>query len=403
MQRYKKITMRINLSIPDISNSKRSFIWLLIINIVFSIILHEFVRQISFAQENNSDHYFDLFAQIFSKISSLLKSELHERLIPILQHMSEANLAQSFLLNQRKMSLSEQFSFQATGLAHVLSVSGGQLVPLLLCVVEPLAALPAQYLHSVLAATTTLKIQKILRFALSLFVALAFSLLFGGTGSLWRVALLSVVMQSHFIKTFFLNICGKTNPFSIHTCARCLLLFLFAIFMKNPWDDFSFLFSALGAALSSFSIQVINLYLHKLKLFGIRKIFFQYLLCSLASSLLISVVLSFWQPAQYTISCLANIIALPLVTWVITPLSLVALLSPNVPGIAFALNQSIALLHIIAKYFSSFVAFSNPFQNHQTLFSSQTAYQIGSVIIFVWCLLDLAHHFPKWRRICLLR
>ena len=395
--------MRINLNIPENSNSKRSYIWILIINITFSAILYEFVRQISTAQENTSYGYFDIFAQIFAKTSAIVKSEMHERLIPIFKNMSEVNLAQSFLLNQKKLSLTEQFTFQATGLSHLLSVSGGQLVPLLLCVVEPLAALPGQYFQSILPATTTLKIQKILRFALSLFVALAFSLLFGGTGSLWRVALLSVVMQSHFIKTFFLNIYGKTNQFSVHTCARCALLFLFAILIKNPWNDFSFLFSALGAVLSSLSIQIINLYIFKLKIYGFNKIFLQYLLSSFASSLLISVVLSFWQPANYTVSCLANVLALPLVTWVITPLSLVALLAPSVPGIAFALNESIALLHTLAKYFSSFVAFSNPFQNRDTLFSEQTAYQIGSIIIFVWCLLDLAHHFPKWRRLYLLR
>lgn len=310
--------------------------------------------------------------------------------------LDEQNLSLNFLANKRKLSFTEAKAFQSSGLLHLLAISGGQVVPIAFLVCYLSAKLLFLIFYKTIPPNTLMQIIFHISKLISFATALLLSALFGSSGALIRVLTLTYSTKLPFFQTqhpFFYNLIPYilSQPFK-----KFMLIILMAIAFGNLFQNYSFLLSALGAACAEFSIYV-SFYFFKDSKIG----------ASLASlvltSFLTGLVLQPFSQVNLLNSCMANILAFPVVSFLITPLSLLILLLPeDFFAFQFMLNafdQSLSLLKFISHAFSDHSLKINPFAKNNPLFSTDGLVYLNFMLILLWSFLDLY----KERKTILLR
>jgi hypothetical protein len=95
-------------------------------------------------------------------------------------------------------------------------------------------------------------------------------------------------------------------------------------------------------------------------------------------------------------SCLANICAIPIVTFLVTPLALLVLIIPENQDLYFltlkCLDFSLSLFQKIASTFSDHHIFINPFNRHNPLFTAEGLCYLNTLLIILWILVDILRY-----------
>jgi hypothetical protein len=156
-------------------------------------------------------------------------------------------------------------------------------------------------------------------------------------------------------------------------------------YFGNIFINFSFLLSAIGATSAEFCLIVSKKIVSKKN----------FILLSISSTILTSFVIGiilfpFCETNIYN-SCLANILASPIVCLLITPLSLLALILPDTiyfyDYIILILDYSLFLLKKIALYFNNNNSI-NPYKNSSILFTNIGVFYLNFILVTLWILSD---------------
>jgi hypothetical protein len=236
-----------------------------------------------------------------------------------------AALAINFFCNERALGKTQSSAFKSSGTAHLLAISGGQvafLAPVLSAILtKPILILLARRVSPLTLMTLLTRIKGVSE----VLTAAVCAAMFGATGSLLRTTggkLSSAFPPLTYVSHLFFTSQTMASHKSIH---RILILFLLVPVLGNPLQDLSFLFSALGASILTLSSVAVR------KLFCRRQLsgfLFQSLATTTITSGCISIVLCPISNTNPLSAILANMVAIPLVTFWICPLSLLILLVP---------------------------------------------------------------------------
>jgi len=270
-----------------------------------------------FIQNGIIGHKIDLYDQISTKAESLISQLEHKY------------LAINFLLNQRILSDEQKVSFQSSGLIHLLAVSGGQVLPVAriisLCVIEILYFLLAKHLCSATLMRTLLFIKHMI----GILVALLMTGLFACAGALVRVIFFA--SMNEFLKSqkilyfisFYLPI------LSDHFVRRCVLLFLLSLLFGNAFFDYSFLLSSIGALSVEIIAFSLNFILKKIRVSFVLNKFINPILLTFFTSWFVAIILFPVTRVPIFQSGFSNVLASPIATFLITPLSLILIFFPE--------------------------------------------------------------------------
>lgn len=273
----------------------------------------------------------------------------------IISHLDNKTLAANFLENKRTLNADEQIAFQSSGLIHLLAVSGAQIIPI--CNLLSLFFLHIFYLclRAFFHSSSLMKILFYLKNCVIMTSAFVLVGLFSCTGALLRVAFLSSL--NHFLKSqksiSFLSI---ALPIFSDCITRKFIVLIFAsICFGNILSDYSFLLSSIGALVLEIISVNLNYFFKYIKFKEKFKNIFKNTLLSLLTSFLISILLYPVARVSFVLSSLSNILAAPIVTFLITPLSLLLLFMPQntilQPYMLFAFDYSLKVLNFIAHTF----------------------------------------------------
>lgn len=273
-------------------------------------------------------------------------------------HMSEQNLALNFLANIRKLSQGENHAIQTSGLVHLLAISGGQVAPIArsiaALVVGILFALlvrhiPPRRLMGWLGATGE---------GLGFTIAFGLSFVFGCTGALLRTCFMDFLAKNPLIK--YLSLICQNVVCEIDTLlfTRFFALGLFSILFGSVFHNFSFLLSAIGAYCCGLSMSFTeNLY--RTSVYN-QRLWFGWLKNILAGALtclFVGLVLFPFSLATLHDSLMANLFAIPLVTFAIAPLSILAVILPTGTWVSeislLLLDKSLAFFSLISETFAN--------------------------------------------------
>ena len=326
-------------------------------------------------------------------------------------HFSQRNLALNFLANQRSLSLSQAHDFQTSGIMHLLAISGGQ--------VSPLAKLGSWFFtlgFAFLAAPFALS-RTLLRFCgfvqstVAALLAFFVAALFGNTGALLRVGILQFGARNPVVRSAVGGFAVMLPFLGFHTLLRSVLFAFLVAFFGNPFQNPSFLLSALGATLASLSF-VIWEFLSKRMSSGVsglsstsRASLIQSRLHSavfpqVLATVGVAIVLAPLFQVSLVNSICANLFSLPLVNFAITPLSLLALLLPVEHPfqkiILPALNATLEALAFCARVFAGSER-GSPFAAGKALFSEQAMLYFSGVLFLLWTCLDTFVQFRLFK------
>lgn len=330
-------------------------------------------------------------------------SFVHQKAITASQRMQQANLAASFIGNMHKLNFQQSQEFQASGLVHLLAISGGQ--------IAPVASLFSSFFSSCFyfrqrnrmnSVQLMVQIEKT-RIFVHLSVSFFLSFLFGCTGALLRVAGLSFLSQMGIIKRFTQNSYQIIPPLFENTALKIILLILISVLFGNIFLNYSFILSAIGASCAEISALFVYSSLFKSDEQGFGKKIISSLLHSplckhviaaVLTSALVGILLSPLVSSSLLNSCLANICAIPVVTFFVTPLALLVLIVPENLTIIYTwtlklLDLSLYLFQKIASIFSDTNTFINPFDKHNPLFSKEGLAYLNTILICLWILIDI--------------
>lgn len=327
-------------------------------------------------------------------------------------HMHNAPLALAFLANLKRLEVSHLTAFQEAGLTHVLAISGGQVSPIIGFLLGSCAVFTKLFLRRHISSIRLWRIFSVLRPCLESTIAWSLSLVFGHTGALTRVALLTYAKRWPLTRwmAFFIYTRLCFLPISLATVVRVLLLIVLGLLFGNPRLNISFLLSALGASIATLGARLVaNCDAPHNGGNTPFRIFFRMtqhsLRTSIVASLGVSLALAPLQNTGLARAVGANLLALPLVNLCITPLSLLALLCPSntqagretLHFILSLLDWALGLLGNIAHAFSDPITQVNPFQASSRFFAQSTFVYLGCLLILLWALDDTLRAKAPWR------
>lgn len=253
-------------------------------------------------------------------------------------------LAKNFLSNERRgLPPDLAADMKNTGISHLLAVSGAQVsfvIPIITSgIIRPVG----------MSLTWWAKphvVSKILGYGrafVEIFVASFFAALFGATGSLTRVAVFRSASHARIVRKLSLAGAGACRLLPASAISRTIFLVLCAFYLGNPFSNLSFLLSATGASIAFLSSQ----WLKKM-----QNLWQKTILTTIITTASMSLLLAPIFPSNPGQSILANLIAIPVVTWLITPLSIFLLLvmPPTLEHLAVtALDLSLDIFRSIAE------------------------------------------------------
>lgn len=312
------------------------------------------------------------------------------------EQMEEGNLAMNFLGNIRKLNFEEAKAFQSSGLLHLLAISGGQVVPLANGFSIIIGYILYYFLFKKLKPYILMQCIFKTKTNLSLMISLFICSLFGCTGALLRVSAFSYMLKLTIFQSqyaMFFKIIPYTMP---STFNRVLLLIVISFSFGNVFISYSFLLSAIGATVAQISCYITNYFLEKPAILKV--------VCdTVLTSFFTGIILFPFSSIDLLNSCFANILALPIVCFLITPLSLLALFLPNqiflYPYLLKILDYSLLFLKKIAFAFYNPFSKTNPFDKNNPLFSLEGLVYLNAVLIILWIFIDVC----KERKIFLAR
>jgi hypothetical protein len=284
-----------------------------------------------------------------------LSHYMHEKSKYLISHLKSQTLAMNFLENKRILTPEENIAFQSSGLIHLLAVSGAQIIPI--CQLFSTLVLNLLYFCFRSCFHSSKLMNVLFYFKNIVVISIAFLMvgLFSCTGALLRVAFLSSLNDFLKSKKYFSFVSIALPVFSDCTVRKFIILCCASIFFGNILSDYSFLLSTIGALTVEMLALMINwccksMHCNK----KIKNIFISCLLSFLAS-FLISILLYPVAHVSLLLSSFSNILAAPIVTFVITPVSLLLLFLPIdtfvQPVMLSVFDHSLETLNFIANTF----------------------------------------------------
>lgn len=218
---------------------------------------------------------------------------------------------------------------------------------------------------------------------------------FGWSGALIRVVAINYFMKMRLLQIIYVSVFNIFPYLFYATYSKCLTIFLFSIFFGNLTFSISFLLSFIGA-LSLSTINRITKYLN-------INDFYLYFINTILTTFFISLLLLPFSKAHIIYACLANILAVPIVCFFITPLTLIILIIPH------DWEFTVYIIKIFDYFLAIFKNISILFTDNQILLSSfNSNYKIFSTfgIIYlniIFILLSLINDLCKENRIIVTR
>lgn len=303
--------------------------------------------------------------------------------------MQETNLGLNFIGNYHKLSPLESQIFQSSGLVHLLAISGAQILPVVNLICYCLSIILYTSLKNKLNPHRIMQISSKINIYISFMISLFISILFGGTGALLRVSWLNFFKRIkiiHFIQIFIFR---QTSEFIEPLVEKFFILLLVSLFFGNIFSNYSFILSAIGASCAEISAYISKFILNKNGTIICLK-FFSEIFVTILTCVFVGIVLSPLTFNSITNSCLANIFAIPIITFLVTPLALLILIIPS-GNIVFeiilnGLDYSLMLFKHIAFVFSDS---DNFITNNTRLFSADGLLYLNIIMIILWTIIDL--------------
>ena len=302
------------------------------------------------------------------------------------EHMNESNLALNFLGNLRKLSFDEAKAFQSSGLLHLLAISGGQVVPLANGFSSILGYIIYYFLYKKMKPFQLMQFIFNTKTNFSLAISLFICSLFGCTGALIRVSALSYMLKLKVFQSQY-SLFFRFIPYVMPTTFNRVMVVIFISFLfGNVFISYSFLLSAIGATTAELSSYITNFFLKK-------PVILQVTCSTVLTSLFTGLILSPFSSIDILNSCFANILALPIVCFFITPFSLLALFIPNqfflYPYILIVLDYSLIFFKKVAFTFYNPYSKTNPFDKNNPLFSLEGLIYLNIILITLCIFLDV--------------
>ncbi|APJ02584.1 ComEC/Rec2 family competence protein [Silvanigrella aquatica] len=315
-----------------------------------------------------------------------LSSWAENKAMLISENMIEKNLALNFLGNIRKLSFSEAKSLQSSGLMHLLAISGGQVVPLAMLFSYFLSKITFTILKNIVKPSLLIKVIYYVKLTSSLLISLLICSLFGCTGALIRVFSLFYFIQLPTIQAQYISIFKQFPYIMNQTFSKISVIILTSFIFGNVFINYSFLLSALGATVAQMAIYFSNYLLQE------NHLIFKTVLSTTLTSFFTGFILYPFSEINLMNSCLANILALPVVCFFIAPLSLLALFIPDqflfYPIIIKCLDISLFFLKQISFAFDNPYANINPFNKQNPLFTLNGLLYLNTILLFLWISMD---------------
>lgn len=302
------------------------------------------------------------------------------------RHSQEPALVLNFLANLRRLGRDESQAFQAAGLTHLLAISGAQL--------SLMASLGTRALGFALGMTLgrALPPSRLIPFiawnrALSrIIISLGLAGLFGQTGALLRASVLASIIHTHSFSRLAQRVVRRClSPLKVPSLTLTRLLGIAALlpFLPSPFLSLSFLLSAMGASVAE---EASRLATHISQRTHTK---LAWILSTLLTCTLIHCILAPLTGAQLTPSVIANTLAIPLVSLIITPISLFVLLSPSTT-VALTL---LPVLDVTLGFFSDIATFCGGNSTHlppdnQWIFSWESRAYLTLITGVLWSVQD---------------
>lgn len=340
---------------------------------------------------------------------SFLAHDVRQKATNLAADMTEQHLALQFLGNMSSLSTQESALFQSSGLVHLLAISGGQILPvislwnMLLC----LCLFP--FLSTLYSPHRLMQKLSLFRQGSNFFIALVLGVLFGCTGAILRVSWLSYLPKLRLFRGIQSYLFSRSTVFCGVFCEKIIIVLLFSLLFGNVFCNYSFILSAVGASCAEISGIFCHRLLFQEQFFPhsplwrwVRSSLFQNLAQSVVTCLFVGILLWPLTYSSLSYSCMANILAIPFVTWVITPLTLLLLILPKHAGSFFSwvsslFDQSLWVLKELARIFSDSSIWI-PFKN-SLLFSEEGLLYLNTTMVVLWSICDMC----RSRRISQLR
>jgi Competence protein len=315
-----------------------------------------------------------------------ISSWAEQKAVTTSEQMKEANLAMNFLGNLRKLNFEEAKAFQSSGLLHLLAISGGQVVPLANGFSNILGYILYYFLYKKLKPHHLMQFIFNVKTNFSLIISLFICSLFGCTGALIRVSALSYMLKLRILQSQY-SFFFKFIPYVMPTTFNRVMVIIFISFsFGNVFISYSFLLSAIGATTAEISSYITNFFFKK-------PIILQVTCSTVLTSIFTGIILSPFSSIDILNSCFANILALPVVCFFITPFSLLALFLPTqfflYPYVLLFLDYSLIFFKKIAFTFYNPYSKTNPFDKNNPLFSLEGLVYLNAILIILWILLDV--------------
>ncbi|KAB8030765.1 ComEC/Rec2 family competence protein [Fluviispira multicolorata] len=322
---------------------------------------------------------------IFENIFNISKGVKNKAFF-ISSQMEEKNLALNFLGNIRMLSFTEANQFQSSGLLHLLAISGGQVVPIASGISQFISYIFYYILRSSSSPLTLMNLIYNFKTILSLILSLLICHMFGCSGALIRVSSLTYLSKIKSLQSVYLNLFPYFPNIPVASFNRIFILILISLFFGNILINYSFLLSAIGASCAEISLRISYYFIKKSKIFIV-------LSCTSLTSIFTGLILYPFSSINLFQSCMANLIALPIVCFLITPFSLLLLFLPQnfiyFENIISMLDFSLSLLKKISFVFSEPYFSKNPFEKNNPLFKKEGLFYLNSVLFILWITIDL--------------
>lgn len=313
--------------------------------------------------------------------------------------LKERSLALNFLANERSLSFKQSLDFQNSGLTHLLAVSGGQISPVVGFFTVVIGSVTLFFFRRKISLQNLFALQNRFAFLTGFGFAYVLAILFGATGALIRVVFLSYFARFPMILSAILFLVRRTDVRSPETWTRSVAVIILAFWIGNPFGDLSFLLSALGAAVAGLVAQNLCILLPRsFSRSWIIDIFFHYIVLCAVTSVCVTLFLMPFLPVSLVATTGANLIAGPLVQFVLTPLTLVLLVLPSgfpfIEKLPEIFDTALGFLSVLAQSFakiaqqSSTQLLKNPFGAVSTLKSDVGIFYLQFCVCALWSFSD---------------
>lgn len=293
----------------------------------------------------------------------------------IIMTMQEKELAANFLCNIRNLNYKDKIAFEASGLIHLLAISGSQITPItniLTLMINKIIYLITKEIKN------PIKIMKIIypiKIIFSIAISFIFSSLFGWSGALIRVVAIHYFIKTLTIQKLYFSVFNIFPFLSYNSFVKSVILILFSLFFGNLCYNISFLLSFIGAT----SLSISNKILSNMKL----NIFYHYIISTIITTMAISLILLPFSNANILYSCLSNLVAIPIVCFIITPLTIVLLVLPE----SFYFFNS--MLELYDKFLFLFKLTALIFSDGDIYFNNNSNHKIYSIFGILYLNLTL--------------